>query len=78
MENDLRTMVERNKIKAEGFSKNNIKAFIEDIKNNYYFCNIISIDDISVFIENFSGIREGEKERLFFVDIIKFEEYKER
>ena len=78
MENDLRTMVERIKIKAEGFSKNNIKAFIEDIKNNYYFCNIISIDDISVYIENFSGIREGEKERLFFVDIIKFEEYKER
>lgn len=77
MENELRNTIERWKIKAEGFLNDNIKAFIVDVNNTYYFCDIILVGDNSILIKGFKGNRDGLKERLFWADIIKFEEYKE-
>lgn len=78
MEDELRITIERNKIKAESFLKNDIRAFIIDINQTYYFCDIIFIGDEGIHIQNFKGPRKLEKERIFWEDIIKFEEYKER
>jgi len=78
MENELRDKIERFKIKAEGFLKDNIKAFIVDINDTYYFCDILFVGDTYLIIQNFKGIRKYEKERLFWADIVKFEEYKEK
>jgi len=78
MENDIRETIERFKIKAEDFLKNNIKAFIIDVNDTYYFCDIILVGDEGVYIQNFKGVRKGEKERIFWADIVKFEGYKEK
>lgn len=69
--------IERMKLKSELFLKNNIKAFIKDIYNNYHFCEIKFIGEDWVIIEHFKGKREGEKLRIFWPDIIEISEYKE-
>jgi CRISPR/Cas system CMR-associated protein Cmr1 (group 7 of RAMP superfamily) len=78
MEYEIRNKIERFKIKAEGFLKENIKAFIIDINNTYYFCDILFVGDTYLEVQNFKGVREGEKEMLFWADIVKLEDYKER
>ncbi len=78
MINELRDKIERFKIKAENFLNNNIKAFIIDANNTYYFCDIIFVGEEGVHIRNFKGPRKHEKERIFWEDVNKFEEYKER
>ena len=78
MENEIRNKIERFKIKAEGFLKDNIKAFIVDINDTYYFCDIIFVGDISIHVYNFKGSRMGEKDRIYWSDVVRFEEYKEK
>jgi hypothetical protein len=78
MDNDIRNNIERFKIKAEGFLKDNIKAFIVDINNSYHFCNITQVNSNDLYILNFAGKKINEEEKLFWADIIKFEEYKTR
>ena len=78
MNNDIRETIERWKIKAEGFLKENIKAFIVDTNDTYYFCYIIFVGEGSVEIQHFKGDKKFEKERLYWPDIVKFEEYKDR
>ena len=75
MENELRDKIERFKIKAEDFLKNNIKAFIVDINDTWYFCEIIFVGDASVHIQNFKGKRKFEKERIFWADVVRLDEY---
>ena len=77
MENEIRDKVERLRIKAELFLNSNIKAFIKDTNNTYYFCDILTIGEAFVYVQNFKGQRQGVKERIFWSDIIIFEEYKE-
>ena len=77
MENDLREKLERFKIKAEEFLKDDVRAFIVDVNDTYYFCDIIFVGETTLLIQNFKGPRTGEKEKLFWADIVKFEEYKE-
>jgi len=78
MENDIRERLERFKIKAEEFLKDNIQAFIVDVNDTYYFCDIIFVGDTTVLIQNFKGPRINEQEKLFWADVLKFEEYKEK
>ena len=74
----IKDKIERLKGKAEIFLKNNTKVFIIDITNNYYFCDINSIDEDYIYVKNFAGKRKGEEERILWFDIIKFEEYQGR
>lgn len=76
MENDIRNTIERWKVKAEDFLDNNIRAFIVDTNDTYHFCYIIFVGDISVHVQHFKGNKKAEKEKLFWADIVKFEEYK--
>lgn len=78
MEQDLRDKIERWKIKAESFLDNNIKAFIVDINDQYYFCNIIFVSDDSIHVKSFTGKLKGETSRIFWSDVVKFKEYEER
>lgn len=70
--------IERFRGKAEVFLKNNTKAFIVDINNDYYFCDILIVGDDYLYIQHFTGKKKGEKERILWYDIIKFDEYEER
>ncbi len=78
MENELRDKIERFKIKAEGFLKEDIRAFIVDINDTYYFCDILFVGDIYLVVQGFKGARKLEKDRLFWSDVVKLEVYKEK
>ena len=78
MENyELREKIERWKIKAEGFLKEDIKAFIIDTNDTYYFCDIIFVGENYLVVQGFKGVRKAEKDRLFWADVVKLEAYKE-
>jgi len=74
----LTERIERLKLKAKSFLKENINAFIKDIYNNYHFCNIILIKEYWILVKHFKGSRKGEEIRLFWSDIIEISEYIER
>jgi hypothetical protein len=65
------------KEKAEFLLENNIRAFIKDQFNNFYFCDILVIGETHLLIQNFAGKREGEKEQLSWIDIELISEYRE-
>jgi len=77
MENEIREKIERWKIKAEGFLKTNTRAFIVDVSDTYYFCEILFVGEDVIHIQNFKGPRMYEKERIYWADVVKFEEYKQ-
>lgn len=77
MEKGIREQIERIKVKADLFLNENIKAFIKDVQNNIYFCEILLVGESSLLIYNFTGKRMGEKTKLFWSDIVLFEEYRE-
>jgi hypothetical protein len=77
MEN-AKEMIERYKGKAEVFLKNNTRAFIIDISNNYYFCDILVVGEDYLYVQHFTGKKKLEKERILWYDIIKFDEYEGR
>ena len=74
----VKDKIERLKGKAEIFLKNNTKAFIVDIDDNYYFCDILLVGEDYLYVKHFTGKKKGEKERVVWFDIIKFEEYQEK
>lgn len=78
MTNELRTTIERFKIKAEDFLDNDIRAFIVDVNNTYYFCDILLVGSEGIYVQIFKGTKQGEKIRIFWADIVRFDEYKEK
>ena len=78
MEEELRTKIERWKIKAETFLKNNTRAFIVDASDQYYFCDIIFVGEDCIHVQGFAGKLNAEKSRIYWADVLKLEEYKER
>ena len=78
MEMDIMDKVERFKIKANIFLKDKIPAFIENINGDYFFCDILKIFENYIEVYNFDGRRKGEIDRIFFIDILIFTDYKEQ
>jgi len=76
MENELRDKIERFKIKAEGFLKEDIRAFIVDIYDTWYSCDILFVGETSLLIRNFKGDNIGINKKLFWADVVKLEEHK--
>ena len=74
---NIKDKVERIKAKAQIFLDEKIKAFVEDSLGNYYFCNIIKVEDNYIFVKGFAGKRKHETDRIFFIDIYRLEEYQE-
>lgn len=78
MVTELREKLNRFKIKAEEIKSEKSKCFIVDVRDTYYFCDIKSITDASIIVKNFKGTREGQEEKLFWADVVKIEEYKDK
>jgi len=74
----VKEKIERFKGKAAIFLKNNTNAFIVDTSDDYYFCRVVLIDEDYLYVKHFTGKHEGEKDKILWFDIIKFEEYEER
>lgn len=70
--------IERFKLKSENFLKNNIKVFIIDINDQYYFSDILFVGDSYIIVRDFKGSRKYEKSRLLWVDIVRIEPYKNK
>ena len=71
--------IERQKVLAETFLKNNIRVAVTDLENNYYFADILFVGDDRLTIQCFAPEKKaGQKFYLFWASIIKFEEYHER
>jgi hypothetical protein len=70
--------IERWKATAEIFLKNNIKVFIKDIENNFYFGDILFVGDDLIEIECFSPAhRRGQKCYLYWTLIEELDKYRE-
>ena len=78
METEIRERLERFKIKAEEFVKEDIRAFIVDVNDTYYFCDILFVGEVYLTIQNFEGEKAGQNNKLYWTDIVKLEEYKSR
>lgn len=68
------------KEKAIFFKNNKINAYIKDVYDNFYFCNILEVSDIEIKIYNFSGKRIGSEDNILLIDIIpdSFKKYEKR
>ncbi len=62
--------------KAEYFLNKDIKAFIIDSNNDYFFCYILVVGEDHLYVQHFEGKKKHEKERILWFDIIKFDEYR--
>ena len=65
------------KERARIFLKNDIKVFIKDIYNNFYFCEIKEIWNEFLIVKNFAGSRNGTDTRILWLDITEIQEYRE-
>lgn len=78
MKHDLLETIERWKIKAKYLINNNIKSFLVDLNNTYYFSYILSATEDTITVQCFKGQNKGERKTLLWADVVKLEEYKER
>ncbi len=78
MDKGIKDKMERMKAKAELFLNQNIKAFINTIQGDYYFCDIILVGDLKLEVYSFVGKRSGQKDYLYWTDIVDINEYKAR
>ncbi len=74
----LKDKIERWKLLADILIRQNKKAFIKEINGNIHFCNLILNDEDHIIILNFGPEqRAGVKERIYWVQVEDFNEYKE-
>jgi len=78
MDIGLRDKIERMKVKAEDFRDNNVKAFIVDIDNTWYFCDIVIVGHLYLMVEIFQGEKKGQRHTLYWSDVVKLEAYKSK
>lgn len=70
--------IDRFKLRAALFLKENTKAFIVDAADNWHFCYIIKIGEDKVEVLEFTGKLGGQNSIINWCDVIKFEEFRER
>jgi len=75
--NTVTEKIERFKLKAELFLKEDIKAFVKDVYDNYHFCDILLVGEDWLMVKHFKGKKEGEKVRILWADILVLDEYRE-
>ena len=71
---DMNTKIERFKAKADLFLNKNIKAFIKTLDGGYHSADILLVGEDTLFIYDFV---KKLKFKIYWYDIILFEEYKE-
>lgn len=69
--------IERFKLRAALFLKENTKAFIIDSNDSWHFCYITKINEDKIKVLEFSGKLAGQDNVINWIDIIKFEEFRE-
>jgi len=75
MDDETRTKIEGLKKKAEFFLENDIRAFIKDFNDTFYFCDILLVGETHLMVQNFAGKRNFLKDRILWIDVKSIEEY---
>ena len=74
----IKEVIERYKLIAEDYLRENKKVFIKDINDQFYFAYILFVGESAIIIQCFAPAnKNGEKYTLNWFLINKFEEYKE-
>ena len=75
---NIREKIERWKLLADIFVKNNSKVFLKTINGNFHFCIVVLNGEDSLLVENFAPEqRSGNRDKIYWVEVETFEEYKE-
>ncbi len=69
--------IERFKLRADLFLKENTKSFIVDARDDWHFCYITKINENNIEVAEFTGKLAGQESVINWVDIIKFDEFRE-
>lgn len=79
MEKDkIKEKVERWKLLADVFIKNNSKVFIKKINGDLHFCLIVLNGEDSITVDNFAPKqRAGQRDKIWWFEIEEFEESNE-
>ncbi len=78
MEQGIRNKVERWKVLAEIFLKEDKRVFIKDVNDNYYFADILLVGEDTITIMCFAPEdRADQKIVLYWVNVYYFDEYKD-
>ena len=78
MTEELRERIERWRLLGEVLLKNNTRVFLVDTNDTYYWCDLIYVGEDTVTVLPFDGEYKGIKKKLYWVQVAKFEEYKEK
>lgn len=78
MTDTVKDKLERYKILAEDFLKNDIRVAIWDIYGEYYFADIVLVGDETLLIQAFSPTSKVGKHHLRWAMIDKIIEYKNK
>lgn len=74
----IQEMIERYKILAELYLKENRRIFIRDISDAYYFADILFVGETRLYIQCFAPESKiGQKVEILWPTIVKLEEYAE-
>jgi len=69
--------IERFKLRADLFLRKETKSFIIDARDDWHFCYITKINKDNLEVSEFTGKLAGQENIINWVDIIKFEEFRE-
>jgi len=73
--NGLMEKIQRWKLLADLFIKENARAFVKDIYDNWYPCYILFSGEDSVHVQHFEGKKKGEKDRIYWANVVKFDKH---
>ena len=75
----IKDMIDRWKILANQFLKEDKRVYIKDIYDSYYFADIIFVGQDTVEIQCFEpSDKVNKKFKLYWANISKFKEYEEK
>lgn len=75
----VKEMVERFKVLSELYLREDKRIFIRDIKDDYFFADILLVGESRVYIQCFAPeSKAGQKFEIPWASIIKLEEYIEK
>ncbi len=75
----IKEKVERFKLLADIFIKNNSKVYLKTISGDLHFCIIVLSGEDFLTVDNFAPEQRAEtRDKIYWVEVETFEEYEEK
>lgn len=69
--------IEMEKGRCEIFLKYNKRIFVKTRQGDFHFCDILTVGEDFLYVQDFEGKRAGEKSSILWLDIERIAEYRE-